>query len=81
MRWAVLDFEMGGGSKMVVAICTSKRCWVGFRAGLKALFDILVDIESVHFVLRETGGSTNQIHYLSPYLLYLYRLDLQSSNQ
>jgi hypothetical protein len=70
MRWAVLDFGTGGVSKMVVVICTSKRCWVGSRVGLKVLLDVLFDTESVHFVLQETGGSTNQVGYLSSYVLY-----------
>ena len=62
MRWAVLDFGTGGVSKMVVVICTSKRCWVVSRVGLKVLLDVLFDTESVHFVLQET--------YLSSYVLY-----------
>jgi hypothetical protein len=55
---------------MVVLICTSKRCWVGSRVGLKVPFGILVDTKFLHFVLRGTGGSTNQVGYFSSYVLY-----------
>ena len=70
MRWAVLGFETGGGSELDVVICTSKRRWIGFRAGWKAPFDILVDTKFLHFVLRETGGSTNPVGYLSSYVFH-----------